>query len=240
MTDEEPTGPSRAELGSQILAGWQRALRKVPNGPRHNRRLAARFGVPLSDIDHLRDTRNRLAHPDGKIPRAALERAAKTIQLMESRTLAIRNETVRKHRHIRDARPDKTSAPALDTRLRSGTFDSEIEVLPAPGIQLGLRERVLFFIVDHWKLLLGTGIAMILAVVLLANYGIVGLVALPFVVALALLLLWVLLYVGAFASLIYSIVLFAQQEYLKAFLFLWLFVILGAIAEFVRQAVLGD
>jgi hypothetical protein len=125
-------------------------------------------------------------------------------------------------------RPGGAVSPGLHLRQRR----------PVGAPQTPRRSRL--SIVDHWKALLGTGIATILTVVLLANYGIVGLIALPFVVALALLLLWALLYVGALASLIYSIVLFVQQEYLKAFLFLWLVVILGAIAELVRQAVFDD
>lgn len=82
-----PTGRkvSNADLGARILAGWARMTRVVPDGPRHNRRLAAHFGLALRDVEHVRDTRNRVAHPGPAIRRADLERAVAIIRRTERR-----------------------------------------------------------------------------------------------------------------------------------------------------------
>lgn len=71
---------SDAELGARVLAGWERMSRVVPDGPRHNRRLAERFGVQVREIEHLRDIRNRVAHPGERISRQDLERAVAIIK----------------------------------------------------------------------------------------------------------------------------------------------------------------
>jgi hypothetical protein len=71
---------SDAELGARVLAGWERMARAVPDGPRHNRRLAERFGVQVREIEHLRDVRNRVAHPGERISRQDLERAIAIIK----------------------------------------------------------------------------------------------------------------------------------------------------------------
>jgi hypothetical protein len=82
----KPRAASEAELGARILAGWERMSRAVPDGPRHNRRLAAHFRIPLVDVEHLRDIRNRVAHPGGKIRRRDLERAASVVRRAGRRT----------------------------------------------------------------------------------------------------------------------------------------------------------
>jgi hypothetical protein len=77
---------SEAELGARILAGWATICQAVPDGPRHNRRVAAHFRIALVDVEHLRDIRNRVAHPRGKIRRQDLERAASTVRRADRHT----------------------------------------------------------------------------------------------------------------------------------------------------------
>ena len=76
---------SDADLGAKILAGWQRISRAVDDGPRMNRRLADHFGVGVREIEHLRDIRNRVAHPGPPVERRDLERALATIRQVDRR-----------------------------------------------------------------------------------------------------------------------------------------------------------
>ena len=76
---------SDADLGARILAGWQRISRAIEDGPRMNRRLAEHFGVGVREIEHLRDIRNRVAHPGPPVGRRDLERAVATIRQVERR-----------------------------------------------------------------------------------------------------------------------------------------------------------
>jgi hypothetical protein len=239
--DQSLSKMSEADMCAQVLAGWERLSRAVPDGPRKNRRLAAHYNIDLSDVEHVRDTRNHVAHPTSEIPRTNLKRALKIIRRVEARTTAVRTHHGAEQQYVRKPRTTATgyTPPTLST--------SSVTDGPAPSPQPRRKsetpapvtpaKRALDLVADHWKVLLVVCTSAILAIVIVANYGVVGLIALPFIVVLALVLLWVLLYISAFACLVYSIVLFVQHDNLKAFLFLWLFLILGTIAELIRLAV---
>ena len=111
---------SDAELGIRILAGWERMSRAVPDGPRHNRRLAEHFGVAVRDIEHVRDIRNAVAHPAGPIARADLERA-----------VAI----------IRRAGRRRTAAPPKRARPASATPRTNRRRTPGPAARSSGRSR---------------------------------------------------------------------------------------------------
>lgn len=104
---------SDAELGAKILAGWERMSRAVPDGPRRNRRLAEHFDIALRDIEHVRDTRNAVAHPGEAIARHDLERALSIIRLARRRDGASRRN--------RSARPAPRANPPRTHRPRSKT-----------------------------------------------------------------------------------------------------------------------
>ena len=116
-----PRAASDADLGARILAGWERMSRAVPDGPRHNRRLAAHFRIALLDVEHLRDIRNRVAHPGGKIRRHDLERAASIVR--------------RAQRHTRGpakARPRRTARPKeAPKRTRPGLLVALLVIVGA-------------------------------------------------------------------------------------------------------------
>lgn len=98
-------GPvSDAELGAKILAGWERMSRAVADGPRFNRRLAQHLGIGLRDVEHVRDTRNRVAHPGEAISRHDLERAVSIIRRAKRRT----KHTTGPKRRARPRRPARS------------------------------------------------------------------------------------------------------------------------------------
>lgn len=74
---------SDAELGAEVLAGWERIVRSVPDGPRRIRRLAAHLRVPVPDLIYVRDVRNRFAHADGSISRDDLLQAVRIIRRIQ-------------------------------------------------------------------------------------------------------------------------------------------------------------
>lgn len=78
-----------------------------------------------------------------------------------------------------------------------------------------------------------------LMIIVVKAYGIAGLLALPLILLLVFVLLWLLLYIVAFSSFVYAIVLFVHHESLKAVLFIWLGLIVGASAEAVRGKMYG-
>ncbi|MGH3876936.1 MAG: hypothetical protein ACRDSK_07860 [Actinophytocola sp.] len=105
---------SDADLGAKILAGWQRISRAVEDGPRMNRRLADHFGVGVREIGHLRDIRNRVAHPGPPVERRDLERALATIRQVDRRGRAPAKKR-------RTAGPSRTGTGAARGGQRSGT-----------------------------------------------------------------------------------------------------------------------
>jgi hypothetical protein len=119
---------SDAELGARVLAGWERMTRTVPDGPRHNRRLAERFGVQVREVEHLRDIRNRVAHPGERISRQDLERAvaivkrsgSATTRSRPARTGTPRSRPSRPSRSgSRSARPGSAQARRSAARTRT-------------------------------------------------------------------------------------------------------------------------
>lgn len=99
-------GTSDAELGAKILAGWERMSRAVPDGPRYNRRLAEHFGVAVREVEHVRDIRNRVAHPDEPIRRPELEQAL----------AIIRRATRAGTRATRERKPARAAGKATKSR----------------------------------------------------------------------------------------------------------------------------
>jgi hypothetical protein len=132
---------SDAELGARILAGWERMSRAVADGPRHNRRLAAHFGVGLRDIEHVRDTRNRVAHPGETIHRTDLERAVAIIRRADRRS-GPRESTRPARRRPRTSRPkrapERPARSKFKTRFGSVAISVALLVIVGAAILLWL------------------------------------------------------------------------------------------------------
>jgi hypothetical protein len=95
--------------------------RAVPDGPRHNRRLAAHYDIALRDIEHVRDTRNRVAHPGETIRRTDLERAVAIIRRAERRGPASRK---RRQPRTRPANRGKAAPKRSPRSKRKARFGS--------------------------------------------------------------------------------------------------------------------
>jgi len=229
---------SDADLGARILAGWERITRAVDDGPRLNRRLAEHFGIGLREIEHLRDTRNRVAHPDTPVPRDELERAVATVRRVDRR--AAKREP---------AEPSKVTTPEAATKPQATTEPANTAKRAEPkdprfGEITITREttrlgRVWNLAEDYWIALGTVLVGLPAAIVGLVNLGPIGLLVGPLVVAggvgvlvavaLAMVpIAWVAGILAAVASPVYAIVQFVQGDPVEGFVFLGVSAIIAA------------
>lgn len=154
-----------AELGAKILAGWERMSRAVPDGPRHNRRLAEHFGVEVREVEHVRDVRNGVAHPGERISRRDLERAVAIIRRTQRRR---KPPAARGRGRARGKPPANKPRPAT----RQGTARSG---KPARDRRRGKgvpkRKTLWQLVVEHWTVSLGVVLGVPALIVVLAYFG---------------------------------------------------------------------
>jgi hypothetical protein len=112
MTGDRRKAPSEAELRDAVLSGWHRLGTNVKPGGDQLATLAKLTGLPFRQLDMVRQVRNRIAHPDGPIPRERLLAALRIIADAELRLAAKkqRRPTPRKRQPAR-GKPTRTRPP---------------------------------------------------------------------------------------------------------------------------------
>lgn len=224
-----PTSPdgdyllSDADLGALVLAGWERLSRAVAEGPRRNRRLAEHHGLELWEIEHLRDTRNRVAHPGPAIDRHDLEQAVAIIESVAGPAPAADEAEVPRQ----PERPEKPAGPRY----------GEITIRRDRARFAEVRKLVM----DDWAVALAVVLGLPAVTLIAVLFGPVGLLVSPLVIGAAVIALpvvaWLAGWLATAAAFVHAIVQFIVGDQLEACLSLAAGMLIGAVMVAIAMGV---
>ncbi|HEX6355823.1 hypothetical protein [Actinophytocola sp.] len=149
MTGDRRKGPSDAELRDAVLTGWHRLGTKVKPGADQLGTLSKLTGLPFRQLDMVRQVRNRIAHPDGPIPRERLMAALRIIADAELR-LAAKKQPRPKPRRQQPAKGRGTArkkpAPKRPPRGKPQTIRRRATLVTAAIITFVIAASVVVFV----------------------------------------------------------------------------------------------